>query len=108
VKEKVLGVPAETIERFGVVSGEVAAAMAEGVRKLTGSDFAVATTGVAGPGGGTETKPVGLVWVGVASEKGTKTASFTYKNDRRRNIERFAAAALHLLWETISDKCNQQ
>lgn len=106
VKENVLGVPAETIERFGVVSGEVAAAMAEGVRRLTGSDFAVATTGIAGPGGGTETKPVGLVWVGVASEKGTKTASFTYKNDRRHNIERFAAAALHLLWETIVKECN--
>ncbi len=106
VKEKVLGVPAETIERFGVVSGEVAAAMAEGVRRLTGSDFAVATTGIAGPGGGTETKPVGLVWVGVASERGTKMASFTYKNDRKRNIERFAAAALHLLWETIAKECN--
>ncbi len=106
VKEKVLGVPAETIEKFGVVSAEVAAAMAEGVRRLTGSDYAVSTTGIAGPGGGSGTKPVGLVWVGVASGKGTKTASFTYRNDRRHNIERFAAAALHLLWETISEDCN--
>lgn len=106
VKEKVLGVPSGTIEKFGVVSGEVAAAMAEGVRRLTGSDFAVATTGIAGPGGGSKEKPVGLVWVGVASEKGTKTASFTYKNDRKRNIERFSAAALHLLWETIREECN--
>lgn len=101
VKEKVLGVPSETIETHGVVSSEVAAAMAEGVRRLTGSDYAVATTGIAGPGGGTPDKPVGLVWVGVASEKGTRTASFTYKNDRKHNIERFSAAALHLLWETI-------
>lgn len=106
IKEKVLGVPSETIETHGVVSSEVAAAMAEGVRLLTGSDYAVATTGIAGPGGGTPDKPVGLVWVGVASEKGTRTASFTYKNDRKHNIERFSAAALHLLWETIRNECN--
>lgn len=106
IKEKVLGVPSETIETHGVVSSEVAAAMAEGVRLLTGSDYAVATTGIAGPGGGTPDKPVGIVWVGVASEKGTRTASFTYKNDRKHNIERFSAAALHLLWETIRNECN--
>lgn len=106
IKEKVLGVPSETIETHGVVSSEVAAAMAEGVRRLTGSDYAVATTGIAGPGGGTPDKPVGLVWVGVASEKGTRTASFTYKNDRKHNIERFSAVALHLLWETIRNECN--
>lgn len=106
VKEKVLGVPTEIIEAHGVVSSEVAAAMAEGVRRITGSDYAVATTGIAGPGGGSPEKPVGLVWVGVASENGTKTAYFTYKNDRKHNIERFSAAALHLLWETIHDGCN--
>ena len=106
VKEKVLGVPGETIENFGVVSAEVAAAMAEGVRRLTGSDYSVATTGIAGPGGGIPDKPAGLVWVGVASDKGVKTASFTYRNDRLHNIERFAAAALHSLWETILEECN--
>ncbi len=101
VKEKVLGVPSDAIENFGVVSGEVAAAMAEGVRRLTGSDYAVATTGVAGPGGGTSDKPVGLVWIGVATKNGTKTAAFSCRGDRRGNIERFSEAALHLLWETI-------
>lgn len=106
VKEKVLGVPADAIENFGVVSGEVAAAMAEGVRRLTGSDYAVATTGVAGPGGGTPDKPVGLVWVGIASKSGTKTASFNCHGDRRGNIESFSEAALHLLWETISSELN--
>lgn len=107
VKEKVLGVPAATIDDFGVVSGEVAAAMAEGVRRLTGSDYAVATTGVAGPGGGTPDKPVGLVWIGVASKNGTKTASFISGSDRRGNIEHFSEAALRLLWETICSECNQ-
>ena len=105
VKEKVLGVPSDAIESFGVVSGEVASAMAEGVRRLTGSDYAVATTGVAGPGGGTSDMPVGLVWIGVATKNGTKTAAFSCRGDRRGNIERFSEAALHLLWETI---CSEQ
>lgn len=106
VKEKVLGVASDTILTHGVVSSEVAAAMAEGVRLLTGSDYAVATTGIAGPGGGSPDKPVGLVWVGAASANGTRTASFCYKNDRIRNIERFSAAALHFLWKIISEECN--
>ena len=96
VKEKVLGVPAQTIEKYGVVSAEVAAAMAEGVRKLTGSDYSVSTTGLAGPGGD-EFNPEGTVWVGVATPKGTKTIRYCYKNDRLRNIERFAASALNFL-----------
>lgn len=93
VKEKVLGVPGSTINEHGVVSSEVAAAMAEGVRKLTGSDYAVSTTGLAGPGGD-ESNPVGTVWIGVAGPNGTRTVKKVYKNDRKRNIERFAAAAL--------------
>ena len=93
VKEKVLGVPAETVEKHGVVSGEVAAAMAEGVRRVTGSDYAVSTTGLAGPDGDAF-NPVGTVWIGVAGPRGTKTFKKNYRNDRKRNIERFAAAAL--------------
>ncbi len=93
VKEKVLGVPEETINEHGVVSSEVAAAMAEGIRKLTGSTYAVSTTGLAGPGGD-EYNPVGTVWIGIAGPNGTKTVRKIYKNDRKRNIERFAAAAL--------------
>lgn len=96
VKEKVLGVPEALIKEHGVVSSEVAAAMAEGVRKLTGSDYAVSTTGLAGPGGD-ERNPVGTVWIGVAGPNGTKTVTKVYKNDRKRNIERFAAAALNEL-----------
>lgn len=103
VKEKVLGVPAEVIDSCGVVSSEVAAAMAQGVRRLTGSDYAVATTGLAGPSGDGQ-NPVGTVWVGVAGPDGTHTVSYCYKNDRKRNIERFAAAALNFLRLCIENK----
>ena len=100
VKENVLGVPAETVEKYGVVSGEVAAAMAEGVRRVTGSDYAVSTTGLAGPDGDAF-NPVGTVWIGVAGPRGTKTFKKNYRNDRKRNIERFAAAALDCLRQMI-------
>jgi len=96
VKEKVLGVPAETIRKYGVVSSEVAAAMAEGVRRLTGSDYAVSTTGLAGPSGD-ESNPVGTVWIGVSGPSGTQTVKRQFRNDRKRNIERFAASALDFL-----------
>lgn len=96
VKEAVLGVPPAVIREKGVVSSEVAAAMAEGVRRLTGSDYAVSTTGLAGPAGDAF-NPVGTVWIGVAGPKGTRTVRYCYKNDRKRNIERFAASALNFL-----------
>lgn len=105
VKESVLGVPAQIIEKYGVVSSEVVAAMAEGVRKLTGSDYSVATTGLAGPGGD-EFNPVGTVWIGVATPHGTKTVKYCYKNDRKRNIERFAASALDFLRQQILSELN--
>jgi nicotinamide-nucleotide amidase len=97
VKTGVLGVPEEIISRYGAVSSECVAAMAEGVRKLTGSDYSVATSGIAGPGGGSDQKPVGLVWIGVSSEKGTETFSAVFKSNRKRNIERFASTALNYL-----------
>lgn len=97
VKTDVLGVPSEIIERYGAVSSECVAAMAEGVRKLTGTDYSVATSGIAGPGGGSDEKPVGTVWIGVSSQKGTETFKLHFKGDRKRNIERFAANALNIL-----------
>ena len=100
VKENVLGVPAGTVNKYGVVSAEVAAAMAEGVRRVTGSDYAVSTTGLAGPDGDAF-NPVGTVWIGVAGPRGTKTFKKIYRNDRKRNIERFAAAALDFLRLTL-------
>ena len=103
VKQNVLGVPAEVIAEHGAVSSECVAAMAEGVRRITGSDFAVATSGIAGPGGATPEKPVGLVWIGVSSHMGTETFKMIFKGDRKRNIDRFAANALDKLRKHIEN-----
>ncbi len=101
IKEKILGVAESTIKENGVVSSQVAAEMAEGVRKIMGSDYSVATTGFAGPGGGDERYPEGTVWVGASSKHGTETMKFEYHNDRERNIERFAASALFFLLNKV-------
>lgn len=106
IKTKVLGVPEEIIAEYGAVSRECVAAMAEGVRKLTGSDFSVATSGIAGPGGGSADKPVGLVWIGVSSDKGTETFQTIFKGDRKRNMERFAATALNYLRVKLVNELN--
>lgn len=103
VKETALGVSPSVIREKGVVSSEVAAAMAEGVRRVTGSDYAVSTTGLAGPAGDAF-NPVGTVWIGVAGPKGTRTVRYCYKNDRKRNIERFAASALNFLRLTLQEE----
>ncbi len=105
VKESVLGVPEETIEKFGVVSSEVAASMAEGVRRLTGSTYSVSTTGLAGPGGD-GVLPEGTVWIGVSGPHGTVTQMRNYHNDRLRNIQRFAASALDMLRRYIIEDKN--
>lgn len=106
IKTKVLGVPEEIIAEYGAVSRECVAAMAEGVRELTGSDFSVATSGIAGPGGGSTDKPVGLVWIGVNSDKGTETFQTIFKGDRKRNMERFAATALNYLRVKLVNELN--
>ena len=106
VKDNVLGVPAEIIAEHGAVSSECVAAMAEGVRRITSSDYSVATSGIAGPGGGSEEKPVGTVWIGVSSDNGTETFRLKFNSDRNRNIERFSSSALHILLNKIKKELN--
>lgn len=102
IKERVLGVPAETIDKNGVVSSEVAAAMAEGVRAMTGSTWSVATTGLAE--GGDERYPEGTVWIGVSGPNGTKTRIYHCDLGRKANIRRFARVALETLEDYITKK----
>ena len=106
VKTNVLGVSENIIKEFGAVSEECVKAMAEGARKVTGSDIAVATSGIAGPGGGSLEKPVGTVWIGVSSENGTEAYCCLFKGDRKRNIERFTAHALNYLRVKLVNELN--
>ena len=101
MKTKVLGVLSETIEKHGVVSREVVESMAKGVRELMEADFGVATTGVAGPSGGTEENPVGTVWIGVASANGVVSKRFNFGKDRENVINRATIAAYEMLREEI-------
>lgn len=101
-KQNLLGVSAESLEKFGAVSREVAEQMAMGARKVLNADFALATTGIAGPGGGTEEKPVGTVWIAIASKDSVFSQKFTFINDKReRTIIRSAQTALQLLRREI-------
>ena len=101
MKTKVLSVPAETIEKYGVVSQEVVEGMAKGVRDLMEADFGVATTGVAGPSGGTEENPVGTVWIGVASSHAVVSKRFNFGKDRENVINRATIAAYEMLRQQI-------
>ena len=97
IKTRLLGVSPESIERHGAVSAQVAVAMAEGARERLGCDYAMAATGVAGPGGGTQAKPVGLTYVAAAGPHGHEVQRHLWDGDRVANKERSAAAALELL-----------
>ena len=97
VKKHLLGVPDDLIRKYGAVSRQVVEQMASGARKLMGTDFSVATSGIAGPDGGTDSKPVGMVWIAVSSDKGTIAEKYIYGSERIQNILRFSNAALNLL-----------
>ena len=100
-KVKMLGVSEDTLKEFGAVSEPVAAQMAEGIRKALGADYGISTTGIAGPGGGSEEKPVGTVFVGVASKNGTKVKKLSLSPMRDREYIRTVAStgALSMILE---------
>ena len=103
VKAAQLAVPAEILDTFGSVSAETAAAMAEGARERLGADVAVAVTGVAGPGGGTADKPVGLVFVHAAGPQGERSLRLDFPGDRETIRGRAAVAALHLVRRLVTE-----
>ena len=96
-KHELLGIPLELIQEHGAVSREVAEAMAEGIRRVSETDIGLATTGIAGPTGGTEEKPVGLVWIAYADGRSTTSFSRRLGDDRLRFKDRASHAALELV-----------
>ena len=95
-KRKFCGVKEETLAKHGAVSEETAREMAEGLKRKSGADIAIATTGSAGPGGGTKEKPVGLVYVGCASKHGTQIVKLQLSGSRARVRELTALRALDM------------
>jgi len=104
VKAGVLNVSDDDIDKYGAVSEQVVKQMAGGVRKLTKADYSVATSGVAGPDGGTDEKPVGTVWIAVASPDEIIAKKFTFSNNRERNIIRSSQTALNMLRLVLEKK----
>ncbi len=102
-KHKTLGVPEKTIETFGAVSEEVARAMAVKCLEKSGADFAVATTGIAGPSGGSPEKPVGTLCLAIAQKNSAEVLSrrLVLQGDRQQNKLRFSEAALRELWQCL-------
>ena len=102
VKVDELGVSETTLERFGAVSEETAAAMARGARERLGTAYAVATTGIAGPDGGTAEKPVGLVWFAIDAEGELHSYNFNFRGDRDAVQRRATVMALGLVWRLLN------
>ena len=101
IKTGILGVNKETLKLYGAVSAETAGEMARGARRLMGTDYSVAVTGIAGPTGGTAEKPVGTVWIAIDSERGVVTEKQIFADNRQINISRSSYGALNLLRKQI-------
>jgi nicotinamide-nucleotide amidase len=104
VKINQLGVRKDTLDAHGAVSEQTAMEMAEGVRKRMNTTYGIATTGIAGPDGGTPTKPVGTIWIGFSSEKETIAKQLNLFNDRLINIQLTYSAVMNLLRKRILDE----
>ncbi|MBE5319295.1 competence/damage-inducible protein A [Pedobacter sp. MR2016-19] len=103
LKESILGVEESTLNTFGAVSEQTVTEMAEGAIKHFKTDYAIAVSGIAGPGGGTEDKPVGTVWIAISSKNKTVAKVFNFSNKRIQNIERSAASALAMLLNLLKE-----
>jgi len=106
LKESVLGVKAETLNTYGAVSEQTVKEMAEGAIKHFNTDYSVAVSGIAGPDGGTEDKPVGTVWIAVANRNKAVARVFSFGNKRLQNIERSASSALSMVLNLLKEDLN--
>ncbi|WP_283637633.1 CinA family protein, partial [Alistipes indistinctus] len=97
VKTALLGVDPDSLNRYGAVSRSIAEQMAEGVRRATGATDGISTTGIAGPTGGTPGKPVGTVWMAVATPEGVHSRCMVFGSVRAQNIERSSSNCINLL-----------
>lgn len=104
LKTKILSVSKETLDNFGAVSEETVLEMANGANRNFNSTYSIAVSGVAGPDGGTDEKPVGTVWVAIAGKKKTISKKFQFGNKRIQNIERSAVNALFLLHKLMKEE----
>jgi len=104
LKSRLLGVPAQTLELKGAVSEETAFAMARGVRTITGADCGISVTGVAGPSGGTDEKPVGTVWFAAVGPAGEIARGYRFAGGRDAVREQSVQAALELVLEVMDLK----
>jgi nicotinamide-nucleotide amidase len=102
VKKNTLGVKQITLKKYGAVSAACVSEMAASIRKKFKSDFAIATSGIAGPGGGTKEKPVGTVYIAIASAKEIYAGRFSFKGNRKRIIEQSAYKALEMLTASLN------
>ena len=101
-KERLLGVLPETLEKYGAVSQQTATQMAQGAKKVSGSDIAVSVTGIAGPGGGTEEKPVGLVYIAIAHNNGIEFKKLNLKGTRDEIREQTCDEVFNLIKESLN------
>ncbi len=104
IKEEVLKVPRMTLEKYGAVSGQTVAAMACGVQKLAKADCAIAVTGIAGPGGGTKQKPVGLVYIGIAVKNSSEVFECRFKGTRKQIREKTVREGMRRLVRRLVEK----
>jgi len=103
VKQEVLGVTNESLQQYGAVSEPVAIQMVQGVKRLLSTSCAVATSGIAGPGGGTPEKPVGTVWIAAACDDKLKTTLYHLQGSRMEIIKQSAELALSMLYNLLSE-----
>jgi len=102
IKEQLLGVHTDTLTQYGAVSAQTAEEMAIGCRRLFQTNYAIATTGISGPTGGTEEKPLGTVWIAIASEKGVVSKKYVFRTARVQHQERTVNQALFDFWYALS------